>query len=199
MPDVRVHYDFASSLCCVAQRVMDRMHADLERLDIRLLWSPLDLSRMTGWRRGVEIPADRRTHLAGLAAALGVDLLVPRVWPDSRAANAAALAAEALGREAVWRERVWTALHREGRDLSDRSAVLELAREIDLPLGRGDLDRRQQDVDRLTRGAWAAAVTGVPTFMLDDWPLGGIQSDDTMRSIFRRWAERRGRRSERTH
>ncbi|MCP4005938.1 MAG: hypothetical protein GY725_17245 [bacterium] len=33
-----------------------------------------------------------------------------------------------------------------------------------------------------------AEVTGVPTFMLDGWPIGGIQTDDTMRDLLGRFA-----------
>ena len=30
--------------------------------------------------------------------------------------------------------------------------------------------------------------TGVPTFMLESWPFGGIQNEETMRSILTRFA-----------
>jgi hypothetical protein len=33
-------------------------------------------------------------------------------------------------------------------------------------------------------------VTGVPTFMLAEWPMGGIQDDDTMVSLIGRFAKR---------
>ena len=39
----------------------------------------------------------------------------------------------------------------------------------------------------------AEEVTGVPTFMLDRWAFGGIQSPETMRSILERWVSRRDR------
>jgi predicted DsbA family dithiol-disulfide isomerase len=38
---VRVYYDFASSLCYVAHRVMERMAADLDALGIALAWRPI--------------------------------------------------------------------------------------------------------------------------------------------------------------
>ena len=40
---------------------------------------------------------------------------------------------------------------------------------------------------------WKAAdamVTGVPTFQLGAWPLGGIQTDETMLAILGKWARR---------
>ena len=40
---VRVYYDFASTLCYVGYRVMQRMRSDLDALAIVLDWTPLDL------------------------------------------------------------------------------------------------------------------------------------------------------------
>ena len=39
--------------------------------------------------------------------------------------------------------------------------------------------------------ATEANVSGVPTFMLGEWPLGGIQDEQTMQSVFRRYAAAR--------
>ena len=36
-------------------------------------------------------------------------------------------------------------------------------------------------------------MTGVPTFMLDEWPFGGIQEDRTMRALFARYARKKRR------
>ena len=33
-----------------------------------------------------------------------------------------------------------------------------------------------------------ANVTGVPTFLLGEWPIGGIQEEAVMRSLLERWA-----------
>ena len=50
-----------------------------------------------------------------------------------------------------------------------------------------------RELARLTDEAREAEITGVPTFQLGGWPLGGIQSDETMRAILARWAARQSR------
>ena len=57
---VAVHYDFASTICYVAHRVMQRMAGDLEALGIELTWTPLDLAALVGWRRGETVDGPRR-------------------------------------------------------------------------------------------------------------------------------------------
>ena len=96
---VPLHYDFASSLCYVTHRAMQRMAATLGDLGIALVWTPLDLGQLLGpYRAGEEISAGRRENAQRVANELGVALDVPRIWPDSGALNAAAFAAERAGR-----------------------------------------------------------------------------------------------------
>ena len=52
------------------------------------------------------------------------------------------------------------------------------------------LERGLCELENRTREAAEAMVTGVPTFMLSNWPMGGIQDDDTMVSLIRRFANR---------
>jgi predicted DsbA family dithiol-disulfide isomerase len=188
---VRVHYDFASSLCYVAHRVMQRMGGTLAELGIALAWTPVDLGRLLGpYQAGAEVPAPRRENAQRVAAELGVALRVPRVWPDSSGVNAAAYAAERAGRGATWRERVFTALFEEGRLAPSDDEVLALAREIALPLAERDLARGRRELEVKTELAREEQVTGVPTFMLGTWPFGGIQSEDTMKRVLERFAQR---------
>ncbi len=188
---VVVHYDFASSLCYVAHRVMERMASVLEELGIALAWSPVDLAQLAGpYRTGAEIPEERRSNALRVAQELGVALRVPRVWPDSSALNAAALCAERAGRGATWRERAFSALFEESRAELGAEATLDLARELDLPLTPRDLERALRELEVRTALAREEQVTGVPTFMLGSWPFGGIQSEDTMRRVLERFANR---------
>ena len=48
-----VHYDFSSTICFVAHRVLERM--DLDALGVVLDWRPIDLVAITGWRRGIVV------------------------------------------------------------------------------------------------------------------------------------------------
>jgi len=188
---VRVHYDFASSLCHVAHRVMQRMHAQLEALELALDWSPLDLARLVGpYRAGAEISAVRRENAQRVARELGVAVAVPRVWPDSAAANAAALCAERAGRGESWRERVFSAVFEHGRLALGDDDVVALAREQGFVLDPRDLARAKGELELKTELAREEQVSGVPTFMLGTWPFGGIQTEDTMRRVLERFARK---------
>ncbi len=190
---VRVYYDFASTLCYVAHRLMGRMGEELDELGIDLEWSPLDLSFLLGWTPGREVPELRRANAARVARDLGVEVRVPRLWPDARAADAAALLLDDPAAEATWRERAFSAVFEEGRDLGSAEAAAALAAELDLSLPAADIAEAGEELERRTQLAAAEEVTGVPTFMLDAWPFGGIQEERTMSSIFRRWLTRRER------
>ncbi len=188
---VVLYYDFASSLCYVAHRVMERMAPVLEDLALDLRWKPLDLTRLTHWRRGDEMRELARANTERVARELDVTLRIPHRWMDSRAAMAVALRLGENAREPTWRERVWSAVYEEGRVLDERAEVERLARELDLELD-GLLDRRALEaVEVTTLLAAEENVSGVPTFMLGEWPLAGIQNERTMRSVLTRYADQR--------
>jgi len=193
---VGVYYDFASSVCYVAHRVMQRLADDLESLSLELVWTPLDLCRLTGWPRGAPIEGYRRENALRVARELEVDVRMPGHWIDSRAANGTALALAGTVHEPAWRERVFSAIHEEGRSIDAPAALEALARDLSLDLRAlapaADPDALAAATDR----ARAAEVTGVPTFMLAEWPIGGIQEPDVMRSLLGRWAAKQRGKSE---
>ena len=188
---LRVHYDFASTLCYVAHRVMGRMASALDGLGIELAWTPLDLTRLVGpHRAGAPIDELRRSNAARVAEELAVAVRVPRVWPEARALAAVALIAEPLGRGASWRERAFTAVFEEGCVEADAEAALRLAQELSLALPAAGVTDALVELDRRTDAAREELVTGVPTFMLGSWPFGGIQSEDTMLRVLERFARK---------
>jgi predicted DsbA family dithiol-disulfide isomerase len=187
---VRVHYDFASTLCYVAHRALARLEGRISALGIELAWTPLDLARLAGpWRAGAEIDALRRGNAARVAEELAVAVRVPRVWPDGRALGAAALLAEPLGHGASWRERAFTAVFEEGRLDVRADEAARLAGELGLALSPAAVREAAGALELATERARDEQVTGVPTFMLG-WPFGGIQSDDTMLRVLERFARR---------
>lgn len=187
---VPVHYDFASTLCYVAHRVMERMAPTLEELAIELDWIPIDLTQITGYPRGMLLPELRRDNARRIGAELDVAVEPPAVWPDSRPLGAAALIARSRGRDVSWRERVWTALFEERRDAPDLEGTVQLARDLALELPESEFEEAGLDLDALTQAAVEAQVTGVPTFMLGRWPFGGIQTEHTMTQVFERFAQK---------
>lgn len=186
-----MYYDFASTLCYVAHRVSGRLAPDLEELGIEFVWRPLDLAGLLGIQRGAEILPARRENAERVARELGVSVSVPRLWMDSRAALAAAVALADSEREPTWRERVWSEVYEVGRPVEDAADVGALAAGLGLPLGADAIHAARRQLKRTTFEASQAMVTGVPTFMLGEWAFGGIQEMETMRSVLRRFAERR--------
>lgn len=188
---VRVHYDFASTLCYVAHRSLARIETEVAGLGIELCWTPLDLSRLVGPpRAGAPIDELRRGNAARVAEELCVPVRVPHVWPDARALGAAALLAEPLGRGESWRERAFTAVFEEGLLAVDAAGAARLARELSLELAPAAIDGALAALDARTESAREEQVSGVPTFMLGAWPFGGIQSDDTMLRVLERFTEK---------
>jgi len=187
---VRVYYDFASTLCYVGYRVMARMQVELDALALELTWTPLDLVGITGWPRGAAVEGPRRDNALRVAQELGVAVTMPTRWLDSRRAGAVALALAGTPREVAWRERVFSGVFEEGRALDEPEALDDFARDLGLDLTSVDVAAASEALSERTREARAAEVTGVPTFMLGRWPFAGIQEEHTMRSLLTRWAEK---------
>jgi predicted DsbA family dithiol-disulfide isomerase len=187
---VPVHYDFASALCYVAHRSTARLAGFLGDLDLELRWTPLELGRLTGWRAGEPLAPARRANVQRVARELGVALRMPPTWIDARAAAAAAILLEDGPHDAAWRERVFSARFEEGRDVSAPEVLAELASDLGLAFSDEALEEARVELRRRTERAADGDVTGVPTFVLGRWPLGGIQDDDTMRRLLGRFAQR---------
>jgi len=185
---VPVHYDYASSLCYVAHRVMQRLAGRFEGVEFR--WTPIDLAALLNWNRGGLVPDDRRANVERVAGELRVPVRMPPTWLDSRRAMAVALALESRDAQTAWHERVYTAIFEEGRDCGAPGELEAWCRDLGLRLVEADLEGGLDELERRTREAADAMVTGVPTFMLAEWPMGGIQDDDTMVSLIGRFARR---------
>ncbi len=187
---IPVHYDFASTICYVAHRVAERIRPALDELAVELDWTPIDLTRITGYPREAPVKPARRDHARCVGENLGVRVEPPQVWWDSRSAGAAALLMRRHGRDAGWRERIWTALFEERRAAPDAAEAVAWARDLDVELDERELARALEDLERRTLAALDEQVTGVPTFMLGGWPVGGIQTDETMIQMLGRYAHR---------
>jgi len=188
---IPVHYDFASTLCYVAHRVIGRMQDFFEELALDLAWTPVDLARLMGWRRGASIDPNRMENVRQIADAFEVPVRLPTRWLDSRRAGAIALHLDGEPqREASWRERVFSAIYEEGRSPESDDTLAQLARDLGLAPSAADIAAGLQDLETRTTRAQEAQVSGVPTFMLGDWPFGGIQDEATLRAVLGRWASR---------
>lgn len=193
---VPVHYDAASSLCYVAHRVMGRLGGFLDEIDLDLDWTPIDLSGLMGWRPGAPIQPDRLEDVKQIAAHFEVPMRIPTRWQDSRRAGATSLAlrrrdGEAdTAREPGFRERLFTAVYEQGGRCDDKALLDGILHDMEITLEPKEVEAAALELELCTRRAAAAHVTGVPTFMLGDFPFGGIQDELTMRSFLTRHAKK---------
>jgi 2-hydroxychromene-2-carboxylate isomerase len=191
---IPVLYDFASTICYVAHRVLQGMEDDLAAVGVVLEWSPVDFCRIAGWRRGAEIGGPRRDNALRVARELGVEARMPREWIDSRRANAVALALAGGSKEAAWRERVWSAIFEEGRDVGEPEEIRRLGQDLGFDALALCDDRQLERLEGLTEAARDRGLTGIPAFVLGGYPLAGIHPPEQMLSLFCRYvARRRGR------
>lgn len=183
-----VYYDFASTIAYVAHRVLGRLAARIDEIGVDLEWRPVDLTLLTGWRRGARVSGPGRENALRVAKEFGVPVRMPSYWIDSRAALGLALVlSDDPAKEAAWRERVWTAVFEEGREIDD---VRIYASEL------GIADTASIDpgaVEAATHEARRRGVQGVPTFLIDSWPMAGIQDDQSMTKFFERYVRKRRR------
>jgi predicted DsbA family dithiol-disulfide isomerase len=187
---VPVFYDFSSTICYFTHRVLERLAPEIDGLGVALDWSPIDLVGITAWRRGEAFGPERTENLKRLSRELDVPVATPSHWMDSRFAMAIAieLAGTPGGAEARWRAAVWTWVYENARTLDEPGALAAIAERASVTISPPG-SRALEEVERRTVAAHAAGVRGVPTFLLDAWPVGmGIQEDDTMLDFLRRFA-----------
>jgi 2-hydroxychromene-2-carboxylate isomerase len=185
---VPVHYDFASTICYVAHCVMQRV--DLAEIGVELVWEPLDLGFMMGWKAGSPVEGPRRANALRVARELDVELHMPGAWLDSKPALAVALALQGTPQEAAWRERVWSSAYQEMRDPGDPDELERLCCDLGVEASPARDEAVLDRLARRTRAAAEDAVTGLPAFMLAGLPIGGIQEPGTMQRMLGRYAER---------
>jgi predicted DsbA family dithiol-disulfide isomerase len=189
---VPVYFDYASTLCFVAWRVM----APLEpKLDLLLRWLPVHIAaESAAMAPGGAVPTEVRGRLERVAGDMGVALQIPARWLDSRAALEGAVFAEEAGRARAYHEGVFRAVYEAGEDLGDRWTLTRIAGAAGLPIGafmefiatrKGASQLAANAADARQRG-----VAGYPAFLLGDCPLTGIQNPETMEMLIGRHVAR---------
>ena len=190
---VPIYFDYASSLCYVAKKVMEQLQGKLE---IELLWKGVQISRRhQGWKNGEMIGDETKGKIFRVARETGVKLRVPERWLDSSYALEGAEFAREQGKLQVYHDRVFAAIFEEGIDVGDLSTLLGLAESIGLSatkleeaLDTGALASRvkENEAEAATFG-----VVGYPTFLLGEFPLIGIQPAETMRLLIQRYVDQK--------
>lgn len=189
---IPIYYDFASSLCYVAKKVMEQLDG---QLDIELIWKGVQIARRhDGWKNGEMIGDEARGKIFRVARETGVELRVPDRWIDSAAALEGAEFARAQGKFAAYHQSLFSAVYEAGRDIGDRATLLQLVEGLELPtrefehaLQAGTFTQRVKETEA---EASTFGVVGYPTFMLGEFPLIGIQPAETMRMMIQRYIDK---------
>ena len=196
--EVFVYYDFASSLSYVAHRVLARIDVQLAAEHVDLRWKAIDLTGVGNFQRGRLLDPARRESLLRVAAALDVEFDPPARWPDSRlAGEVAVILDERIDRgldraiEREWRAAAFGAYYEQESEVED--LLRDFERRAPFPIGAADDLAAGRRLAEVTRSAVAAGVEGVPTLMLDVFPLCGIHDEETMLGMIQRYARRRRR------
>ncbi len=146
------------------------------------------------WMGGADARRGAWERIKTLADSIDLSMKPPRVLSNSRLALEAAEFALEAGKGAEFEARVFRAYFGEGANIGDSAVIGALAGEIGidraeldhaLKSGKYSLRLQNNSLDAHRRG-----VTGVPTFLINGFPLAGAQSPDVMRQVMRRAAER---------
>jgi predicted DsbA family dithiol-disulfide isomerase len=189
---VPIYYDYASSLCYVAKKVMEQLDGQLE---IELLWKGVQIARRhPGWKNGEMIGDEAKGKIFRVARETGVVLRVPERWLDSAYTLEGAEFAREQGKFAEYHDAVFAAVFEEGKDISDFRTLLGLAERIGLPVAEFEQVLKTRVFTERIKENEAEATTfgivGYPTFMLGAFPLIGIQPAETMRLLIQRYVDK---------
>jgi predicted DsbA family dithiol-disulfide isomerase len=190
---IPIYFDYASTLCYVAWRIVRELETELEFLP---LWKGVPIRLRDGRARpGNQIgPIERMKVLTALAET-GVSVQPLDHWIDSDAALEGAELAREAGVLPLYHERVFRSLFEYRADIAEPNLLTQIARECGLDSARfcADLTARRMapQIDTNKQEADRLSALGYPAFVLGDFPLIGIQPIATMRLLLRRFIDQR--------
>ena len=156
---------------------------------------PADGMPAEQWRPEMD-PKTRQAmweRIGAMGAAAGVEMKAPRTLANSMLALQAGEFAAEAGVAEAFEERVFRAYFTEGLNIGRRDVLLDLGAEVGLD--RTALNEALESgkyAMRIKNNAMSASqkgISGVPTFLIGDWPLVGAQSEDAMRRVLQRASE----------
>ena len=190
---VPIYYDYASSLCYVAKKVMEQLK---DKLTIDLLWKGVQISRRhQGWKNGEMIGDEAKGKIFRVARETGVALRVPERWLDSSYALEGAEFARTQEKFPDYHDRIFAAIFEEGQDVGDLPTLLALAESVGLAADQLEYEIKTGILtSKIKENEAEAAIFGVvgyPTFLLGEFPLIGVQPAETMRLLIQRYVDQR--------
>jgi predicted DsbA family dithiol-disulfide isomerase len=190
---IPIYFDYSSTLCYVAWRIVRDLEAELEFLP---LWKGVPIRfRDSRARPGNPLGTIERMKVMTALAETGIAVQPLERWIDSSPALEGAEFAREAGVLPLYHERVFCALFEDRADISQLDLLVQIACESGLDSGcfraglaSGQMAPRiaanKHEADRLS-------ALGYPAFILGDFPLIGIQPIATMRLLLRRFIDQR--------
>jgi predicted DsbA family dithiol-disulfide isomerase len=190
---IPIYFDYASTLCYVAWRIVSELETELE---FEALWKGVPIRLRDGHSRpGNALGPIERMKVLNVIAETGVHVTPPERWIDSDAALQGAELAREAQVFAAYHASVFRAAFEDRIDIGDVNVLAEIA-------ARAGLDRdhfldglcTQRMESRIVEHKAEAdrfSALGYPAFILGDFPLIGIQPVETMRLLLRRFIDQR--------
>ncbi len=186
---IPVFFDYASSLCYIAWRIMRQLEP---QLGFETLWKGVPIAlRDARAKPGRALSETERQKVLMVAAETGIPVTPPRHWIDSNAALEGSELARDAGAFAAYHDAVFRAAFEQGIDIAEPSALDAIARAagMDPDEFRAGLESRRmaERIEAHRAEADQFAALGYPTFILGEYPLIGIQPIETMRQMIARF------------
>jgi predicted DsbA family dithiol-disulfide isomerase len=188
---IPIYFDYASTLCYIAWRIVSELEAEL---GFQPLWKgvPIELRDRRARPRRTLGPNELE-KIAMVSQETGIAVTPPERWLNSRAALEGAELAREANCFAAYHKAVFQAAFEERLDIGSLDVLGEIAERIGLAREQFCADARggkmASRIDAHKEEADRFSALGYPTFMLGDFPLIGIQPIDMMRLVFKRFIE----------
>jgi predicted DsbA family dithiol-disulfide isomerase len=196
-------FDFICPFCFIGFEVIRKLKPEFEvevdwrGFQIHPEW-PADGVLAADYRRGTD-PQVRRARwqqIEAMAGAAGFTMRQPELLANSRLALEAAEFAKESGAGEAFEQRIYEAYFQDGLNIGDAGVLANIA--ADLGMDRDDFNlalesnRYTARLRNNTVMAHQLGVSGVPTFFIGQYPLVGAQSEQVMRQVLERAAQRAG-------
>ncbi|MBV8054134.1 MAG: DsbA family protein [Deltaproteobacteria bacterium] len=190
---IPIYFDYASTLCYVAWRIVSELRLELE---FEPLWKGIPIRwRNHANRPGNALGAVELAKISTVIAETGVRVTPPECWIDSEAALIGSELARQAGAFELFHDSVFRGAFELRLDISNPDRLAEIAAEA----GMDSEGFRQGIQERLTASclienkneADRFSALGYPTFMLGEFPLVGIQPKETMHMLLARFLSQR--------
>jgi len=147
------------------------------------------------WRLDMD-PRTRQAlweRIGAMGVAAGVEMKAPQTLANSLLALQTGEFAAEAGLAEAFDDRVFRAYFSQGLNIGTRDVLLDLGVEAGLDraaLGEAlDSGKYAMRIKNHAQAASQLGISGVPTFLIGDWPLAGAQSEDVMRRVLQRARE----------